>query len=311
MVQDRLKGTHLIVPKAQALLEVLDHLFDLPTFRIVLDDVDSRQVDIRTDQIADSAPFLFDDDQGHFTDALDGADELGDFESLILAVQTHAHLSVGRGVRLHLSYLCASALEKDHGVGFELTDHMVTATLTGLNQGLSPIPTVGQDIELAGHRELKRLNQAFDHGDFGLKGTTTSDPFRVVEPCGKGQEKFFVEQGPENPLVAKDIGHLLGMILIPSTSGNLFPCLFDDRVIDDKEEDGASLDSQGTEESLHGDLSQLLGGPTTFSEETSEGGKGSLEIGMGQRLNHGGGVSFLSQLDESHNESGEDSERRS
>ena len=88
MVQDRLKGTHLIVTKAQALFEVLDHLFDLPAFRIVLDDVDGRQVDNRTDQVTDFAPFLFDDDQGHFTDALDGADELGDFESLILAIQT-------------------------------------------------------------------------------------------------------------------------------------------------------------------------------------------------------------------------------
>jgi hypothetical protein len=212
---------------------------------------------------------------------------------------------------LYLGDLCALTLEKDHGVGFELTDHMVTATLTGLNQGLGPIPTVGQDIEVTGHRELKSLNHAFDHGDFGLKRATASYSFGVVEPCGKGQEKFLVEHGPENPLVAKDIGHLLGMVLIPSTSGNLFPCLFDDRVIDDKEEDGASLDSQGTEESLHGDLSQLLGGPTTFSKETSEGGKGSLEIGLGQGLNHGGGVSFLSQLDESHNESGEDSKRRS
>lgn len=212
---------------------------------------------------------------------------------------------------MYLGDPCALTLEKDHGVGFELTDHMVTATLTGLNQGLGPIPTVGQDIEFTGHRELKRLNHAFDHGDFGLKRAAASDAFGVVKPCGKRQEKVFVEHGSKDPLVAKDVGHLLSMIFVPGTSRDLLPCFLDDRIIDDEEEDGASFDSQHPEESLQGNLNQILGCPRALAEEASEGRKRSLEIGLSLRLDHGGGVGFLSQLDEPNNERGEESKRRS
>lgn len=95
MVLDSLKGTHLIMTKSQTLLEVLDHLFDLPAFRIILDHLDSRQAGIRADQIADLGSFLFDDDQSDFTDSLDGANELGNLEGFVLAVQTKRHLPIG------------------------------------------------------------------------------------------------------------------------------------------------------------------------------------------------------------------------
>ena len=81
--------------KSQTLLEVFDHLFDLPAFRIVLDHLDSRQMGIRTDQIADVSSFLFDDDHSHLTNSLDGGDELGNFEGFILAIQTQRHLPIG------------------------------------------------------------------------------------------------------------------------------------------------------------------------------------------------------------------------
>jgi hypothetical protein len=47
--------------------------------------------------------------------------------------------------------------------------------------------------------------------------------------------------------------------------------------------------------------------PRAHSEEVSKGEKTALQIGLSQRLDHGGSVGLLSQLDKAHNESGEES----
>lgn len=95
VVLDSLKGAYLIMPKSKTLLEVLDHLFDLPALRIILGYLDRRQINIRTNQITDFGSFLPNDDQSNFTNSTDGANDLGNLESFVLAVQTKRHLPIG------------------------------------------------------------------------------------------------------------------------------------------------------------------------------------------------------------------------
>jgi hypothetical protein len=88
----------------------------------------------------------------------------------------------------------------------------------------------------------------------------------------EGQKKVLVEQGKEDPLVAKDIS-LLSMISMPGTSGNLFACLLKNRVVHDKKEHRMGFDPQGMEELLQGDSSHLLHGPDILSKESGETGQ--------------------------------------
>ncbi len=98
--------------------------------------------------------------------------------------------------------------------------------------------------------------------------------------------------------MAKDIGHVLGMVLMPTTARNLFTCLFNKGVIQNKEEDIPGSDSQGLKELIQGGLCNLLHSPNIFTQEVSEAGERSAQERTGKRLHHGGGVSFFAQLDE-------------
>jgi hypothetical protein len=149
---------------------------------------------------------------------------------------------------------------------------MVTVLSTNLSQLLRPIPTIGQKIDLARDRELKGLERLFDHGNLRLKWTPSLRPLRMIEFGPKGKKKVLIEQGKEDPLVAKDIS-LLSMISMPSASWNLFATLLNDRVIHDKEEHAMGFDPQGMEELLQGDPSHLLHGPDILSKESGETGK--------------------------------------
>ena len=111
--------------------------------------------------------------------------------------------------------------------------------------------------------------------------------------------------------MAEDIGHVLGMILVPPTARNLFPCLLNQAVIHDKKEDIPGRDSQRLEELMQGSLPDLLHTPNALAQESSEAGERSAQERMGKGLHHGGGVDFFPQLDETDNKGTEDFKRRS
>jgi len=188
---------------------------------------------------------------------------------------------------------------------------MIATLSTDQNQRFGPVPAIGQDIELTRDRQCKGFDDIFGQGDFGLKGTTSSRPFRMIELGPQGQKKIFEEQSRKHPLVAKDIGHVLGMILMPSTAGNLLPCLFNKAVIHDKKEDIPGRDLQRLEELTKSDLRNLSHSPNAFSQESSEAGEGAAQERTGKGLYHGRGVDFFAQLDETDNKGREDFKRRS
>src|SRR4030066_866752 len=101
---------------------------------------------------------------------------------------------------------------------------MIAPLATGLSPRFGPVPAIGQDIELTRDRQCKGSNNLLSQGDFGLKWAAPPRPFRMIELAPQGQKKIFVEQGREDPLMAKDIGHVLGMILMPTTAGTLSTC---------------------------------------------------------------------------------------
>ena len=111
--------------------------------------------------------------------------------------------------------------------------------------------------------------------------------------------------------MTKDINHVLGMILMPTTAGNLLACLFNKRVIHDKKDNLPGRDPQRLEELMQGGLRDLLHSPKAFSQESCEAGKRSAQERMGKGLHHRGSVDFFAQLDETDNKGREDFERRS
>ena len=127
----------------------------------------------------------------------------------------------------------------------------------------------------------------------------------------QGQKKIFAEQGREDPLMAKDIGHVLGMILIPTTAWNLPACLFSKSVIHDKKENIPDSDPQRLEELMQSGLRDLLHSPTVFSQESGKAGKRSAQDRMSKGLHHGGSVDFFPQLDETDDKGREELKGRS
>ena len=111
--------------------------------------------------------------------------------------------------------------------------------------------------------------------------------------------------------MAKDIGHVLGMILMPTTARNLLTCLFNKGVIHDKKENIPGRDPQRLEELMQGGLRDPLHSPKVFSQESSKAGKRSAQERMSKGLHHGGSVDFFPQLDETDDKGREDFERRS
>jgi len=111
--------------------------------------------------------------------------------------------------------------------------------------------------------------------------------------------------------MAKDRGHMLSMILIPTTSGHLSSCLLDDGIIDDEKEDRRGFDLQAMEELVQSRLHHFLHSPTVSSQESGKTRKGSVQKRETEGLNHRGGMSFFAQLDKADDKGREDLERRS
>jgi hypothetical protein len=111
--------------------------------------------------------------------------------------------------------------------------------------------------------------------------------------------------------MAKDIGHVLGMILMPTTAGNLLTCLFNKAIIHDKKDNIPGSDPQRPEELTQSGIHNFLHSPKIFSQESSKAGKRSVQERTSEGLYHGGSVNFFAQLDEADDKGRKDFERRS
>jgi len=186
---------------------------------------------------------------------------------------------------------------------------MVAITPAKQGQFLTPVPAIGQNIEFTGHGQAQALKDLLGQGDLGVETSASFGPLGVVEPGPQGQDRLFIEERRQNPLVAEDIGQVLGMILIPSASGDLLPRFLDNRVVQEKKDDGAGFNLEGMEEFMESRSQDLIHGPGILSEEPGETGERSGKERARQRLDHGGGVPFFPQLNEAHNEGRKDFER--
>jgi hypothetical protein len=97
----------------------------------------------------------------------------------------------------------------------------------------------------------------------------------MIEFGPKRQKKILVQQNRNHPLMAEDIGHVLGMILMPPTSRDLFAGLLKEGVIHDKKENIADGNAQLTEELIQSRFPDLIDRPNVVSQESRETGKGS------------------------------------
>jgi hypothetical protein len=223
------------------LFEVFDHLFDLPAFGIISEDIESRQMEIGGDKITRFLSFFLYHHDGHFAEVLDEADKPSDLKRSVLSIEGERDLSVSRTKGRKGRHLGWFPIEKENGIGSQLRDHMITPCSTELSQGLSPIPAICQKIDFTGDREAKCVKHLFDQEDFGLKRAASFDPFRVIEVSPEGQKKILIKEGKENPLVAKDMG-LVGSFFMPGAARHLRAGLLGNGVIHDKKEDGMGFD---------------------------------------------------------------------
>jgi hypothetical protein len=102
--------------------------------------------------------------------------------------------------------------------------------------------------------------------------------------------------------MAKDIGHVLSMVFMPATPGDMVSCLVNKGVIDDKKENRSGCDSQYTEELLQRRLGHLLHSPLVLSQKPGKAWEGSMQERKREGLHHGRSVNFFTQLDETDDE---------
>lgn len=147
---------------------------------------------------------------------------------------------------------------------------MITIPPTEFSQILCPIPAIHEEIEFAGAGKVKRVDDLFSQADLGLKGTTSLGAFWMIELSPQGHEKISIQKSRDNPLVTEDRGHLLGMILIPGTSRNLFSRFSNEGIINKKKDDRLGFDMQGMEELIQGNLCDLFHRPEVLPKETGK-----------------------------------------
>jgi len=270
MAVDGLEVSRLVISKPQALLEILDHLLNLPPFGVVFDHIDCWQMDTGRDQIVGFFAFFFHHDHGDCAQVFDDSDEFGNLDGFLFAVQWQADLPIGPWVCLKVRELGSFTVEDNDRVGLKLRDHVIASAPTDLNQFLCPIPTIGDNIEFAREGKLKISDHVFGNGYFGTKATASFGSLRMIESGPKGQKKVLVNQGRKDPLVTKDIGPIVSMVLVPRAAGDLFPTLLGDGIIDNEKGHTTGSDSKGIEELPQGGLGQVLVGPGVLAEESGE-----------------------------------------
>ena len=112
--------------------------------------------------------------------------------------------------------------------------------------------------------------------------------------------------------MAKDIGHVLSMILMPSTSWDPLAGFLKEGIIHDKKQNIADGNLQPLKELMQSGLRDLLHSPTVLSQEPGKTGERcAVHDRVGKGSHHGGGVNFFPQLDETDDEAREKFKRRS
>jgi hypothetical protein len=251
------------------LFEVFDHLFDLPAFGIISEDIESTEMEIGGDKITGLLSFLFHHHNGDFAEVLNEANKPSDLKCSVLSIEGERDFSVGGAKGREGRHLGWFPIEKENGIGSQLRDHMIPLCSTELSQRLSPIPPVCQKIDFTGDWETKRLKHLFDQEDFGSKRAASLGPFRVIEVSPERQKEVLIKESQEDPLVSKDVG-LVGSLFMPGAAGHLLACLLGNGVIDDKKEDRMGFDPQMMEELGQSDLCDLFHGPDILSQESSK-----------------------------------------
>jgi hypothetical protein len=251
------------------LFEVFDHLFDLPAFGIISEDIESREMEIGGDKITGLLSFFFHDHDRDLAEVLDEANKPSDLKSLLFSIEGDRDLSVGRTKGREGCYFRSFPIEKEDSIGPQLRDHMATPCSTQLSQRFSPIPAVCQKIDFTGDREAKRVKHLFDQEDFGPKRAASSGPFRVIQMSPEGQKEVLIKESKEDPLMAKDMG-FVGSLFMPGAAGHLLACLLSNGVIHDKKEDRMGFDPQMMEELGQSDLCDLFHGPDILSQKSSK-----------------------------------------
>jgi len=82
---------------------------------------------------------------------------------------------------------------------------MVVITPAKQGQFLTPIPAIGQNVELAGHGQAQALKDLLGQGDLGVETSAPFGSLGVIEPGPQGQDRLFIEERRQNPLVPEDI----------------------------------------------------------------------------------------------------------
>jgi len=196
-----------------------------------------------------------------------------------------------------------------HGVLCPVWYPLVVITAAKQGQFFTPVPAIGQNVELAGHGQAQALKDFLGQADLGVETPASFGPLGVVEPGPQGQDRLFIEEGRQNPLVAEDISQVLGMILIPSAAGDLLPRFLNNRVVQEKKDDGAGFNLEGAEKLMESRSQDLIHVPGILSQEPGEAGERSGKERERQGLDHGGGVPLFPQLNETHDEGRKDFKR--
>jgi hypothetical protein len=74
-------------------------------------------------------------------------------------------------------------------IGFELRDHMIAARPADLDQGLRPVPTIGQYVEFTRDGEVELLDDSFGQLNLCSEVATSLRSLRMIEFSVKGQEE--------------------------------------------------------------------------------------------------------------------------
>ena len=186
MSLDGVEISNLIISESEALFEVFDHLFNLPTLGVIFDDIDGRQMNIRTNQINGFFAFFFHNHDGYFSEVLDLPNKLGKVECFSFPIHEKGNFPIGRSECQQGCDLRFFPMHPENRIGFELRDHMVATLSTDMNQSFRPVPTIGQEVEFTRDGKPKSFDNLFGQSNFSLKITTSFSPLGMIESGPQG-----------------------------------------------------------------------------------------------------------------------------
>lgn len=200
MTVNHLKSSSLIMSKSESLFEVFNHLFDLPTFGIILDYLDRREIKIGREQISEFILLLL-SNQHHFAYPLNLPNPLSYLKSSILSVPPEADTGLAEQIGRDLSEkrfaqeslkLDSLTLHQEDRIGFKLGDHVIIFRVTIFNQFFVPILTNHEDKEFLRKKQFEVLNNPFrqrrislrlnEQMDLCMGGVTSSGSLGMIEP---------------------------------------------------------------------------------------------------------------------------------